>query len=509
MEDGGVAVRYLAATLLVAVSALPAGLMEIELSESADSLVRTVKVVTAADGETTARRVCWPYDPAWQSVEVLEAAQRGPDGGWKPLPDWSQERLDGFDGYPMSLQIAFTGLQEGDSLRWSVRRTEWGRRAEAGPWLVLPPQTRMDSVRVAVKRGAAARYSGDGWRGDVLDGDLVLTASGRSADTLWVSSLQSWTALADLVLAELPASDSTLPPDLREAALQATAAGADPYSQLCLARTLLTESFSIDHRPSPPRTWIVRDAQAILDSRRARRLEMAVLLRAICLVLGMEAEVLPATEYRPGLPVPAGWNVFLVRASMGRRSWTVDPSGTLAQADYLEGGRRLWMLRGEADRVVRLGDGSTGSLCRESWRLRPKEGDFSLTLYCRGGYDAAVRGRLAGLEGSEREAAMTLWLWQSGAGCVADTVCTSDLYRLDVPVEVSVEGRLVTEDGLLLLPGIDWTLDRAAEGELSRRWWLPGAVTAPAELLVHAGPDSTVLLTDEEDVRGEPVRSGP
>lgn len=499
--------RWLSAGLLLAASARPGGLLEMELTLSGDTLVRTVSVRTAAEAGETVRRVSRPYDPAWQSVELLEASLSDSSGRWAPLPAWALERVDGSGGYPMSLQLAFTGLNAGDSLRWSIRLREWGPRAEAGPWLVLPPPDGVDSARVCVEPASGTRFRGDGWRGETEDGRLLLTAS-ACCDTLWVSSLESWTALGELIPAGLPRpGDSLLPPDLREAALQAASAGADPYSQLCLARTLLTESFAIDRQPSPPRSWIVRDPQRILDSRRARPLEMAVLLGSICRVLGMQAEVIPATEFRPLLPVPAGWNVYLVRASLGRRSWTVDPSGTLTQADHLEDGRRLWMLRAGADRVVSLGGGGTASLCRERWRLSPKTGRFTLRLYCRGDYDAAVRRRLAGLEGREDEAAMTLWLWQSGASCVADSVSSSDLYRLDAPVEMVVDGRLGQEGDVLLLPGIDWDLD-GATGELRRRWRLPGGAAAPRELVSHSGPDSTVLRTDSASVRGDAVLLG-
>lgn len=491
---------YLA--VLCSASGFASGEMRLELVGRGDTLVRTIAVAAEYRGEESLERVGQPYDPSLQSVRLLEARTRSGEGEWRPVPEWARERVDGTGGYPMSLQLAFTGLHPGDSLRWTLEHREWGPRASGGPWLVLPPPEAMDSVEVVLDHSPpGVRWSGAGWeRGGHGDG-LRLVSGAEGRDTLWVSTIGSWRRLGELMLAgvpELPAD--SLPPDLREAALQASAAGADPWSQLCLARTLLTESFAIRDLASPPAAWRVRSIQRILDSRRATHLELAVVLSAMCSVLGMEAEILPASGFRPVLPVPAGWDRFLLRVCRGRRSWTVDPAATLAQADHVPDRERLWTLRMEADTVAGPpGAPSTASLCRERWRLQPDSGRFVLTLYCRGDYDAVLRRRMAGLQGREDEAAFSLWLWQSGSTCVADSVETDEsLFRLERPVEVVVRGRLGYSARTVVLPELDWNLD-GASGQIRRSWTLPGRWEAPEGLSALVEEGRTVLSSELPD----------
>ena len=479
--------------------AAASGSMRMELAQRGDTLARSMEVRAENHGEEELARLGVPYDPALQSVVLLYAETRAPGGEWVPLPEWARERVDGSGGYPRSLQLAFTGLQPGDSLRWGLVQREWGPRSAAGPWMVLPPPAGMATVEVYVERPpSGVRWAGEGWTAEEEGGGLLLRSETAARDTLWLTSLQSWRGLGRLMLAGVPeAPPESLPPDLREAALQASSAGADPWSQLCLARTLLTESFQIMHVPSPPSSWRVRSLQRILDSRRATPLELAALLSAMCSVLEMEAEVVPATGFRPVLPVPAGWDRFLLRVRSGRRSWLVDPAAALAQSDHVPDGERLWMLRISADTVTAPPEEpSTASLCLEEWTLDPGDGTFTLSLYCRGDYDAVLRRRLAGLAGREDEAALSLWLWQSGTTCIVDTVeYDESLFRLERPVEVSVGGRLGYSGTPLLLPAVDWSLD-GARGEIHRTWRLPGGLEAPDSLLRSSG-DGWILLGSE------------
>ncbi len=480
--------------------AAASGTMRMELRQRGDTLTRSMEVMAEYLGEEGLARLGVPYDPAFQRVLLLYAETRAPGGGWTPVPEGARERVDGSGGYPRSLQLAFTGLQPGDSLRWGLARREWGPRSSAGPWMVLPPPAGMDVVEVRLEGPSSGlRWAGEGWTAEEEGGGLLLRSDTAARDTLWLTSLQSWRALGRLMLAGVPqASPESLPPDLREAALQTSSAGADPWSQLCLARTLLTESFQVMHVPSPPAAWRVRSLQRILDSRRATSLELAALLSAMCAVLGMEAEIVPATGFRPVLPVPAGWDRFLLKVRSGRRSWLVDPAAILAQSDHVPDGERLWMLRIAADTVTAPPETpSLASLCREEWTLDPGDGTFTLSLYCRGDYDAALRRRLAGLAGREDEAALSLWLWQSGSTCIADTVeYDESLFRLERPVEVSVRGRLGYSGTPLLLPAVDWSLD-GARGEIHRTWRLPGGLEAPDSLLRSAGEGWTLLGSED------------
>jgi len=475
--------------------AAASGTMRMELRQRGDTLIRSTEVRAEYLGEEELARLGVPYDPGLQSVVLLYAETRAPGAEWVPLPEWARERVDGSGGYPRSLQLAFTGLQPGDSLRWGLVQREWGPRSAAGPWMVLPPPAGMKMVEVSVERQPSGlRWAGEGWTGEE-DGGLLLRSDTAAHDTLWLTSLQSWRGLGRLMLAGIPeVPRESLPPDLREAALQASSAGADPWSQLCLARTLLTESFQIMRVPSPPASWRVRSLQRILDSRRATPLELAVLLSAMCSVLEMEAEIVPATGFRPLLPVPAGWDRFLLRVRSGRRSWLVDPAAALAQSDHVPDGERLWMLRIAADTVTAPPEEPSGaSLCREEWNLDPEAGTFTLGLYCRGDYDAALRRRLAGLAGREDEAALSLWLWQSGSTCIVDTVeYDESLFRLERPVEVMVRGRLGYSGTPLLLPAVDWSLD-GARGEIRRTWRLPGSMEAPDSLVRPSGGEWTLL----------------
>ena len=490
----------IAPLILIPAALIASARMEISVT-AGDTLVRLVSVRALYSGEDALLRVDQPYDPLRQTVRLLHAEFRKSNGEWTPLEEWAVERMDGTGGYPMSLQAAFTGLDPGDSLRWALETREWGVRASLGPWIVLPPPA-AESVAVRVMDAPESlQWTGAGYvasrEGDVL----ILRAGSESGDTLWISGDSSWKELADAVLMQARVRmEQPLPPDLREAALQATSAGADAYGQVCLARTLLMESFAVVRSPSPPLAWAVRDFQTILDSRRATPLEMAVLLSSICRSLGMQSEIIPATETRPRLPVPAGWNRFLVRARSGQRSWIVDPSAALSQSDHLNDAG-LWMLRGEADRAVPL-EGSTPStsLCRERWILDPFTGTFRLALYCRGEYDAALRRRLAGLSGREEEAAFSLWLWQSGATLIADSVASSQLFRLDRPVEVVVTGRVGHQGTPLLLPSLQWRVDET--GELDRTWTLPGAYLCSEGLSATIADDSTIVRSVVQEGSG-------
>jgi hypothetical protein len=455
-------------------------LYESELWMNGDTLLRRVEVRAVAGSDGLLRRLDQDFEPSHQAVRLLRATVTPPSGQAVEVPPWAVDTLHGESGYPRRLSVAFPGAVPGSLVEYSLLRKDWSRLYEHGPWLVLEPRAvKVDTVRVHVRHSPGElSWQGEGYSADTLDDGILLSAEDPQ-EKLWVTSVASWAALGDVLLRDAQsASQPPFPPDLRAAALQASTFGPDPRSMVMKARTLLTESFQPDLDLSPLSALTVRPLQAVLDSRRAIPLEMAVVMSSICTELGLDSRILPARDARPALPVPRGWDRMLVRVDGGEgREILVEPSAYLTQADYVHRPSRLWLLDVERGDLVSM-EPNPGyeSRCAEDWRIDHERGTFELRLACSGYFDMVLRRKLAGLEPEEAVIAMAIWIWHSGSVVAVESLERSDLFDLSEPARVEARGSLAISNApYLTAPGLDWGEIGEMQHQFKRSWILPSA----------------------------------
>jgi hypothetical protein len=251
----------------------------------------------------------------------------------------------------------------------------------------------------------------------------------------------------------------------------------------------------------------VRDLQLILDSREATPLEMAVVFTAVCRELGLEAVIVPAGGDLDGVPVPTGWDRFLVRVSSEEGDhWYLEPSAYLTGAS--------WIFRPDTLNVIvdgaplRLPPNAPGeSVCRETWRIDPAEGTFVLVIETSGWYDMVLRRMTAGIPEEQLLLDLAEWSWLSGRTVVPESATHADPYSLECRMDVSVTGNLwqSTDDRRFaeVLPALDWARPDSIPGELERRWILTGAIGAISGAEVRTERDGySLILVDSSGGAG-------
>ncbi len=484
----------------------------LHVTMSGDTLVETLTVSGRQGDDLALGRLAWGFDPAYGSAELLEA-RFGPAGGTlSPVPEWAVDTLSGAGGLPLSLVVAFPALRPGMEIELTVRTGRLTPQGEGFAGLLHDPSVAgviPDTCAVLAELPGARDLRWEGDRFEVLEDrrDGLLLYAERPDGPLWLSAVAGWGELREVLLSGLREPEwqaSPFPPDLREAALQASAAGAGRWTQLGRLRTILCNSMLPEaSRPGHP-PLSLRTPQQLLDGRRGTPLELAALFAAICSELGIEAEVLPATALRPMLPVPEGWTRFLVRAGEGGR-WLLEPSAYLTPAFYVHRPDTLWAL--SEDGLLTLEPNRpVENMVEESWSYDPETGRFRLTLDCRGEYDMELRRRMAGLSGLPAAVALSEWTWRSGRTAPPDSVATSDLYDLAEPATLQASGRLtVPMPSCVALPLLSWPVGEG-EGERRLTWTVAGPVAASdtsltateaggVTLVEPAGaPPATVLL---------------
>lgn len=490
----------------------------VSLSMRGDTLVRVMEFTGVQGSDRLLSRISRGFDPYTQSVS-LEMAHMGTSSEeLHRIPSWSVDTLTGGGSWPRSLVAAFPNLREGMAVHYRITVMDWSGNWSHGAWAVLSPRLKgivPDSCVFSFSDGMMEGlvWTGEGYRMSSRGGGTLFTARNPSAP-LVVSPFTDHRDLEEFLLLE---ADSVLaepfPPDLREAALQATSAGADGYAQSMRARTLLCNSISPERVMNGRRVNGCRELQEILDSRRATPLEMAAVYAAVCRELGMEATIVPAGPGNFDVPVPPDWNRYLVRITSSEGdSWFVEPSAYLSPASWISGADSLTIILGGETAEIPPSSRSL-SRCREFWRVDAVSGTFQLELDCRGWFDMSLRRRTAGLSDEEVLLSLAEWGWLSGRTLVPDTVFHGDPFALDEPMVLTAEGRLWEPPAAdefaevlpaLLLPGAD-----SVRGSQERQWTVSGAsrawtgdgraVRREGELLVlrdssgSAGP-FTVLL---------------
>lgn len=502
--------------LALAVAAPAAGtsridLLALDLLMEGDTLVRVTSIhgVQGADGRLG--RMVIPFDPARQSVVLLEASSGYPGQSRGPVPEWAVDTLSGSGDMPLSLVVAYPALREGMEMTFRYELRDWGGLWERGPWAVITPHVRgvvplLTEVTVSGGSVRDLAWSGAGWEGGIRGGRLALEAD-STAGTLWISPYRDWSELGERLLLEAGrVLGAPRPPDLREAALQATAVGAGAREQLGRMRSLLCNSFSPGAGSLSGIPFSVAPIQQLLDVRSAGPLEMAVLLCAMCTELGIPSEILPASASRPALPVPDGWDRFLVRVVDPRNpgeDWLVEPSAHLTPALWVDRTDTLYVLEDGGLLALPPGGSPPGGMTEE-WELDPAAGRFTLRVGGTGWFDAALRRRFAGLSGDEMCLILADWAWRSGRLVAPDTVSISDPFDLALPVTLLAEGAWCLpggEDAALRVetaPLLDWGEPETLRGGIVRSWavpsgWLPPDL--PGLTLSSSGTGLLLVLT--------------
>lgn len=382
-------------------------------------------------------RLSRDYDPAYMSVSFLGASLE--------VPSWGVDTLTGSGSWPRSLLVALPGLEPGMEATWTFRVEEFGRNAEEGLWFHWRGGAQPDTVLVSVSSNEPYSVHLEGFQ--QLDTGVFISAGGGSR-AIWLASPADWGRIGRMVLGgAMDVLAQPSPPDLREAVIQAGAAGASLESFTARARTLISDSFRITG-PSGEAALSVRPVQTILDSRYATPLEAAVVFCGMARLAGHDAVLAAAREDRPPVPYPIGWNRFLVRVSTPDGALWFEPSAPLTPAGYVHAPDTLFILTEASDMLLAVSpnQGHPG-YCREEWFLDPVSGAFSLTLDCRGAFDMELRGKLGGMPEDDAVMAVAEWFRVSGIHLFPAQCVTGDLFDLSVPVSLHVAGVMAPARG--------------------------------------------------------------
>ncbi|MFO8183686.1 MAG: hypothetical protein R6U39_05880 [Candidatus Aegiribacteria sp.] len=488
-------------------------LYSVFLSMEGDTLVTVMEFTGVQGSDRLLSRISRGFDPSTQAVR-LETADMGTTAeDMHRVPAWSVDTLTGGGGWRRSLVTAFPNLREGMAVHYRVAVRDWSGNWSRGAWAVLSPRLKgivPDSCVFSFSEGMmeGLEWSGEGYRMSSRGGAVSFTAADPSGE-LVVTPFTDCRGLSEFLLSE---AESVLaepfPPDLREAALQATSAGADGYAQSMRARSLLCNSISPERVMNGSRVNRCRGLQEILDSRKATPLEMAAVYTAVCRELGMEAIIVPAGGGNYGIPVPSGWNRYLVRITSSEGdSWFAEPSAYLSPASWIPGADTLSVILG-GERAAMPSPGPSASRCRELWRVDALSGTFRLELDCSGWFDMSLRRRTAGLTEEEVALGLAEWCWLSGRTVVPDTLSHGDPFALDEAMALTAEGRLWepvtgTDDLVEVLPALLWPGADSLEVTLERQWTISGASRAwPGEGADVRREGNLLVLTDSSGTSG-------
>ncbi len=479
----------------------------VSLSLSQDTLFRTIEIRGMQGSDHLLSRITRGFNPETQSVSIEKAVFGFPEGESGPIPHWAADTLTGSSGWQLALVTAFPALRAGMIIDYRITVSDWSGNWECGIWALLSPSVkgiRPDTSRFTVSGDMLENLSWHGTGYDVTESDdrIEFTAA-DSAGLLVISPFSNFEELEDFILQETYAVlDSSYPPDLREAALQATSAGAYQYAQSERMRSLICNSIN----PSPivrgGNVYSVRSLQEILDLRRGTPLETAVLFAAMCRELGMKADIIPSGSTDYGIPVPSGWNRFLVRLVSGEGDiWFMEPSAYLTSASYIYRLDTLYIIENDSLRIMPPNTPRENSVL-EYWMIDPLSGTFNLEITCSGWYDMILRRRFAGLSFEELILSLSQWSWLSGRTVIPDSLTLSDPFDLSINMKLSVHGKLWMPGAAYsasaeYLPLFDWGETEYLPGSVTRVWKLSGidTVYCPDNTCLDVLEDA-VILTD-------------
>lgn len=489
-------------------SAVPStvSLYSISITLKDDTLFKTIEIRGIQGSDRLLSRIAHGFNPQIQSIELEEAIFGYPGMESGHVPEWAVDTLSGSGGWPRSHVVAFPALRPGMEISYRILIKDWSESWTEGPWAVLSPSVKgifPDSCRFSVQGDMPddPAWSGQGYTERVIDDGFMYTCS-DSAGKLWITPFRSFEDLYACIL--IPVNDilnRPHPPDLREAALQATSAGADEWSQVRRARSLVCNSMGLREREMGISYFEIRSLQEILDSRDGTPVELAALFTAMCHELGLQAYILPATELNPLQPVPQGWTRYLVRIETDDgRSWLVEPSAYLTPAFFIDKPDTLYVLDKGILRTNTPNSVTENTLIEE-WSINPRNGTFRLLISCRGRFDMLLRSKFAGLTEEEMILVLSEWSWKSGRLVVPDSISITDPFDLAESASLSASGiwSAPFENGGYcdILPKLSWGGTEIVSGNRIRIWTLEGCTSAQSdETLSIVEMEDTVILTD-------------
>ena len=417
----------------------------------------TYRAVAGDDGRFL--RVTRDFDPAYMEVELI-SSQYGFDDAMRDVPEWAVDTLTGSEGWPRALVAAFPGLRPGMNLEWTFRVRENGYLSAAGLFYTYIAGDQPDTITVRCQDidGLQSAYSG--FEESEESSHRVFTSINREYKELWLSTCATWQDAGDILLASSREAGSLTPPDLREAAIEAGAAGALPRMRISRGRVLITESMQLLPFPGGDSGFQVRSLQEILDSRRATPMEAATLLSAMCRVMGIDAPVVPATDIMPPIPSPLGFYRAFIMADGNLE----EPSEYLSPAGWVDMPDTLWLLL-PGGLLGELPPETLAESCKESWNILPDEGFFSLSIETTGGFDRELRRKLVGRSQQEMLLSVSEWFRASEIFFYPDSVVVSDFFDLTEPASIHVSGRFhpASQPWIETAPSLNWNRSGSVE----------------------------------------------
>ena len=502
--------RWLLIPILIisVVSAVPStvSLYSVSITLKDDTLFKTIEIRGIQGSDRLLSRIAHGFNPQTQTIELEEAIFGFPGMDFGYVPEWAVDTLSGSGGWLRSHVVAFPALREGMEIRYRILIRDWSESWAEGPWAVLTPSVKgiyPDSCCFTVQGDVPddLAWSGQDYTIRVVDDGFTYTC-GDSAGYLWITPFQSFENLGNYILSQaFDILSRPHPPDLREAALQTTSAGADEWLQVRRARSLICNSMGLKVSELGKSDFEVRNLQEILDSRDGTPLELAVLFTAMCHELGLHAYILPATELHPVLPVPCEWTRYLVRIETeDGRSWIVEPAAYLTPAFFIFKPDTLYVLDKGILLVHAPNSGAENSFIEE-WNINPQTGTFRLLMSCGGRFDMLLRSKFAGLTEQEMILVMSEWSWKSGRLVVPDSISISDPFDLAQPALLFASGRwsapAENSEYCDILPMLSWDRPEIVSGNLKRIWNLEGCTYAQSDsALILVKTENIVILTD-------------
>ncbi len=455
----------------------------VSISLQRDTLHRTIEIKGIQGSDRLLSRITRGFNPETQSISLERAVFGFPGGDSGPIPQWAEDTLAGSGGWQLSLVTVFPALRAGMTIDYRISITDWSGNWERGAWAVFSPFVkgiRPDTSRFIVSGDMLENLNWHGKGYDVIEtGEKVEFTATDSSEVLVISPFRTFGELEDFMMREITVIlDSSYPPDLREAALQATSAGAYQYAQALRARSLLCNSINPSSIVLGGDVYSVHSLQEILDLRRGTALEITLVFAAVCRELGMEADIIPAGSIDYGIPVPEGWNRFLVRlVSEDGDSWFMEPSAYLTSASYIYRPDTLYVI--ENGNIGTMPPNTPeGNRLLEDWNINPFDGTFVLEMECGGWYDMMLRRRFAGLTREELILSLSEWSWLSGRNVIPDSLTVSDPFDLGTDMKLTVHGRLwmpaTNSTFAEYLPVFDWMKPECIPVRVTRRWILSG-----------------------------------
>jgi len=482
----------------------------VSISLERDTLEKIIEIRGVQGSDRLLSRIIRGFNPETQQVSLDRAVFGFPGGETGPVPEWAVDTLTGAGEWPLALVTAFPALQEGMSIDYRITVSDWSGNWRRGVWMILSPSVKGLSPDTCIFSFTGdmideLKWQGTGYEIENRYEELEFTA-GDSSGMLVISPFSDYGDLEEFLLWEASdILDSTYPPDLREAALQATSAGADEFAQSARARTLLCNSMNWIPNESGSDVTGFNTLQQILDRRRGTSLEIALVYAAMCRELGMSADILPASEIDYGIPIPAGWNRFLVKLSTDDSAeWLMEPSAFLTPASYIHRPDTLYCIDNGAMRALPPIESSENRIV-ERWSINCTDGTFNLEIDCSGWYDMKLRRILAGLSPEKTLLALSQWSWLSGRNFNPDSFAASDPYDLHTAMRISVFGKLwipaVNSISAEYLPVLDWSQPQDMPDIPSRTWTLSGAerVFSTGSVITEI-IDDTVILYDTSGI---------